>query len=258
MKANYHTHTSRCKHAIGSEEDYVKKAIKEGLEVLGFSDHAPFNFSKNYLSHCRMRMDEIGDYFDVLLNLREKYKNEIQILIGFEIEYYENLWEDALNAYRKYPLDYMILGEHFVYDESINLVDQIVPYTDRAVLDDYVDHCIKAINTNRISYVAHPDYSNFTGDNEEYLESMSRLVLEAKKLNLPLEYNLYGMRLGRIYPNERFWKMVGEIGAPVIFGCDCHKIEHVADKAEIEEANRRADKLKLNVIDKLTLKNPIF
>ena len=28
MKNNYHTHTPRCNHAVGSEEEYVEKAIE--------------------------------------------------------------------------------------------------------------------------------------------------------------------------------------------------------------------------------------
>jgi len=42
MKTNYHTNTQRCRHAQGSEEDYVKSALAAGVELLGFSDHAPF------------------------------------------------------------------------------------------------------------------------------------------------------------------------------------------------------------------------
>ncbi len=38
---NYHTHTSRCGHAGGSDEEYVQAAIKAGYQILGFSDHAP-------------------------------------------------------------------------------------------------------------------------------------------------------------------------------------------------------------------------
>ena len=36
---NYHTHTYRCGHASGKEEDYVLAAIKLGIKRLGFSDH---------------------------------------------------------------------------------------------------------------------------------------------------------------------------------------------------------------------------
>lgn len=36
MKTNYHTHTTRCHHATGSDEDYVLSAIKGGYQELGF------------------------------------------------------------------------------------------------------------------------------------------------------------------------------------------------------------------------------
>ena len=100
MKANYHTHTPLCRHAWGSEEEYVQKAIKEGLEILGFSDHAPHIFAvENFNSPARMDISQIGQYFETLLNLREKYKDYIEILIGFETEYYPLLWEKTRQVY---------------------------------------------------------------------------------------------------------------------------------------------------------------
>lgn len=44
MIANYHTHTPRCNHAVGSEEEYVQQALKAGIKILGFSDHTPYLF----------------------------------------------------------------------------------------------------------------------------------------------------------------------------------------------------------------------
>ena len=41
MKANFHTHTTRCGHASGTDEDYVRAALAQGFGVLGFSDHVP-------------------------------------------------------------------------------------------------------------------------------------------------------------------------------------------------------------------------
>ena len=38
MKTNYHTHTYRCKHAMGNDERIVLNAIKADLDILGFSD----------------------------------------------------------------------------------------------------------------------------------------------------------------------------------------------------------------------------
>ena len=48
--ANYHTHTWRCQHARGTEEEYVKAAIKQGFGVLGFSDHTPWPYESDFIS----------------------------------------------------------------------------------------------------------------------------------------------------------------------------------------------------------------
>ena len=38
MKHNFHTHTTRCGHATGTEEEYVQAAIQRGLKQLGFAE----------------------------------------------------------------------------------------------------------------------------------------------------------------------------------------------------------------------------
>ena len=40
LKTNWHTHTKRCGHAKGTDEEYVLEAIAAGVKSLGFSDHA--------------------------------------------------------------------------------------------------------------------------------------------------------------------------------------------------------------------------
>ena len=62
MKANYHTHTWRCNHAVGTEEGYVLAAIRAGMEILGFSDHTPYLFPGDYYSNFRMRPEQLPDY----------------------------------------------------------------------------------------------------------------------------------------------------------------------------------------------------
>ena len=44
LRTNFHTHTTRCNHAVGEDRQYVEEAIKGGLKVLGFSDHSPYFF----------------------------------------------------------------------------------------------------------------------------------------------------------------------------------------------------------------------
>ena len=44
MLHNYHTHTFRNHHAVGTEREYIEAAIAGGYQTLGFSEHAPYQF----------------------------------------------------------------------------------------------------------------------------------------------------------------------------------------------------------------------
>ena len=70
MTENYHTHTARCRHAAGTEEEYVLQAIAGGLKVLGFSDHTPFLFPNGYCSRIRMYPEELEGYVSTVLTHR--------------------------------------------------------------------------------------------------------------------------------------------------------------------------------------------
>ena len=60
MKTNYHTHSQRCRHAQGTEEDYVRCALDAGVSILGFSEHAPF---PDHDYGYRMPYEELSDHF---------------------------------------------------------------------------------------------------------------------------------------------------------------------------------------------------
>ena len=37
-----------------------------------------------------------------------------------------------------------------------------------------------------------------------------------------MELNLLGLKLGRAYPTDKFWKIASAVGNEVILGCDAH------------------------------------
>ena len=110
---NYHTHTKRCYHAIDNEEEYVKAAIQSGYTELGFSDHTPWHYETSYHSTMRMEEDKLVGYVQTLLNLREKYQDQISIKIGLECEYFPKYMNWLKQILKDYPIDYIILGNHF-------------------------------------------------------------------------------------------------------------------------------------------------
>lgn len=254
MTENYHTHTWRCNHAEGREEDYIIEAIKRGFTTLGFSDHVPYRFLHGFDSWYRMRPDQVNDYVNTLLELRDKYKDKIDIKIGFEAEIYPETYEDMLSILRPYPIDYLILGQHFNHNER-NAHYSGSPTDDVSLLEDYTNTCIKACENGIFSYIAHPDVFFFSGEDDVYEEYVKKLCSAAKKADIPLEINLLGLASYRHYPYEKFWEIVAGEGNKVILGIDAHSPKEITN-APIEEAKAMVRKLGLNLTESLELKKP--
>ena len=112
MIANYHTHTWRCRHADGTEREYVERAIEGGLKILGFSDHSPYPFPDGYDSGMRMRLDQVEGYVDTVLALKKEYDKDIEIHLGLETEYFPRFWDQLIDFLSDYPFEYFVLGQH--------------------------------------------------------------------------------------------------------------------------------------------------
>lgn len=253
MIVNYHTHTPRCHHAVGSEREYVERAIKAGFRKFGFADHSPMVFEGDYYSGHRMRPAEIDGYVNTLLQLREEYKKDIELLIGFEVEYYPKFFHQFLDLIAPFPIDYLILGQHFL-DNEIGAHHSYRP-TDRIdQLNQYVDQALEGLSTGCFTYLAHPDMFNFTGSDEEYYAPMKRLCEGAKQLNIPLELNMLGVWEKRIYPCERFYKIAAEVGNDVILGLDAHQPDRILEEHVLSDALALANKCGIHIVDDVPLR----
>ena len=252
MRANYHTHTWRCNHATGVEEDYIKAALEAGLEILGFADHSPYEFPPHHKSSFRMTTNQLRDYCDVVLELRQRYQGKIQIPLGLEMEYYPALFGNMLEIFKDYPLDYLILGQHFVGNEHD------APYNgvgseDVGLLKQYVRQSCDAMNTGKFTYFAHPDLIHFLGSTQLYLHHMRDICREANSCGVPLEYNLLGLSEGKHYPNIRFWEVAAEEGCDVILGRDAHRPDALLDEKYPKMAMETLRKLGLEPLGRLDL-----
>ncbi|MBE6558618.1 MAG: PHP domain-containing protein [Ruminococcaceae bacterium] len=258
MIINYHTHTVRCGHAAKvPDEAYVTAALETGIRELGFADHVPYPFEDEFFSGCRMRCAELPDYMESLTSLKKKYKGQIDIHIGFEAEYYPDYFHKLLDLLAPYPCEYLILGQHFIGNEIGE------PYNGGATdsadrLRRYSDQCIRAMETGRFSYFAHPDVLNFTGDEVLYREVVRDLCRAAKAMDVPLEFNLLGFIDRRHYPRNAFWEEAAAVGNDVILGWDAHSPNWMKQPEKEAEARAYLASLGLTVVDKLTLRDPLF
>ena len=254
MDYNYHTHTFRCHHASGEEKEYIKNAIEGGIKELGFADHAPFMFPDEYQSWYRVSMRRMPEYFTVLRELRKKYHKKINIHIGFELEYYPAYFEEMLKTVLDAGCEYLILGQHYIYNEYPDGVYIFDPFDSERYLTDYVDTTIAGMATGVFSYLAHPDLPSFTGNVDFYQKEMQRICVASKTYNMPLEINFLGLRQRRNYPNEAFWEVAGQEQCPVTFGTDSHSPNSIYQPEIIAKAEKLVDRYSLNYIGRPELR----
>ena len=221
MTINYHTHTARCGHAVGTDRAYVESAIKAGIKKLGFSDHSVQFFDGGFVSGIRMREQEAEGYITSIRALAAEYKNDIEILVGFEAEYFPSIFPRLQSFCRNNGVDYLLLGQHCLTTEPTKRWGT-TPSDNEEELCRYVDEVLEGLATGSFSYLCHPDMFLFTGRQELYEKEMTRLCRGAKALNIPLEINLLGLRDHRHYPCDRFFAIAAREGNTFFYGSDAH------------------------------------
>lgn len=248
---NYHTHTVRCKHAEGTMEEYIEAAISKGYTVLGFSDHAPWPNKGNW----RMDASEFEDYCNDVNRMKEKYKDQIEIKLGLEAEYVPE-WMDWLkDLVKKYNVDYLIFGNHWIKKGKYEIFYSSMRGSKQS-LDLYGNSAIEGLETGLYSYFAHPDWfmvNNWWWTHECELLSQ-KICKYCKEHDIPLEYNLAGLRSCLEYPHPRFWKIAKEYGCKAIIGVDAHSPNQILDEYELNLARDNLKELGIEVVDEIEFK----
>lgn len=243
MKSNFHTHTLRCNHAVGAERDYVECAAKAGFEILGMSDHTPWPGPEG----VGMKLAELPDYVNTLRALRNEYADRLTLKIGLECEYSRKhiSW---LRDTKAEMLDYIIMGNHFT--GSGDEIRYFGGVTDAAGLNDYLKATVEGLETGLYSYLAHPELClrAYPQWDKAAADVCRELARACRDLNVPVEYNLEGVRASRkgnhpgiCYPNRHFWDIAAEEGCIAIIGYDAHIPETLLDDSDWQVARRLID-----------------
>lgn len=256
MKSNYHTHTSRCGHAVGSDEQYILAAIEAGLTHLGMSDHIPFKHFSN--KSDRMDYSELNDYLLSMRFLKEKYRNQIKLSIGFEVEYYPEF--QAYYDELKKEVDYFICGQHY---KVINEYGYDYYCSDED-LKVYADQVCAAMRSKQFLFLAHPDYFMLgrRNWNQASINAAHQIASCAQETGVPLEINLRGMKYGikrygnlesYAYPFMPFWEIVSQYKVKTVLSMDAHSPMNLFEFYKFEAFYEDFKKLNLLPVEPYTL-----
>ena len=260
MKANYHTHTQRCGHAEGTDEQYVRAALEQKFDVLGFSDHVPWPYKTSFTNPgVRMLLSQIDEYLTAVRRLKEKYADQMEILAGFECEYFPQYMGWLADMAQEKQLDYLILGNH--YDQTDETGMYFGLCTTAAQLRSYVNSTVKGIESGLFAYLAHPDqflrrYQPF----DDNCRAAARDLAQAcAQYHLPMEYNVHDRYLAPMtnrvsYPHPEFFEIAAQAGVQMIIGLDAHEPQELSDPTQWDLAQRELKKYGELFIDRIALR----
>ena len=227
MIVDLHNHTTLCNHAEGSIEKYIEKAIQMGVKAFGYSDHAPMDFDPKY----RMSFEQMKRYESDILELKEKYKDKIEILLGYEVDYLKgHMDERVLNA----DVDYLIGSVHFIDDWGFDNPEFIGRYEHEdidSIWEKYFHAIEEMAQSRHFDIVGHLDLIKvFKYMPNKNINQIAKNALRAiKEADMTLEINVAGLRkpISEPYPSPSLLKQAYEMGIPICFGSDAHKPEQI-------------------------------
>jgi histidinol-phosphatase (PHP family) len=227
IRIDLHNHTTRCNHAEGTVDQYVQRAIELGIDVYGFSEHAPMDFDENY----RLSFSEMDDYVSDVLTAKEKYKDDIDILLGYEVDYLPgHMSERVLSA----KVDYLIGSVHFIDKWSFDNPEFIAGWKTKDINEiwkAYFEATEAMVKTGKFDIVGHLDLIKvFKYLPKEDVRVLAKDVLKAiKESNMVLELNAAGLRkpVQEIYPSKQLLEVAYSLDIPITFSSDAHSVEQV-------------------------------
>lgn len=227
MKADLHNHTVLCNHATGTVNEYVEAAIACGTEFFGFSDHAPMHYDPAY----RMTFEQMALYESWVKEAQEKYAEQINVLLGYEIDYLPGYMDESVLA-RK--CDYLIGSVHFIDDWGFDNPEFIGRY-EGLDIDDVYRRYFSLVETmalsGRFDIVGHLDLLKvFKFLPTQDIRALAEGALKAiKKANMTIEINVSGYRkpIAEAYPSPLLVELIAEMEIPITFGSDAHNKEQV-------------------------------
>jgi len=230
MRVDMHNHTTRCNHAEGSIEEYIQRAIELGVDIYGFSEHAPMDFDPKY----RLGFEEMAQYEREILDARAKYQEQIDIRLGYEVDYLPNHIDDrVLHA----KVDYLIGSVHFIDKWGFDNPEFIGEYENRdidTIWREYFGAIEDMAKSGVFDVVGHIDLIKvFKFMPNTPIEELARPSLQAiKQANMVLEINPAGLRkpIKEQYPSRTLLEMAFEMGIDITFGSDAHAIDQVGFK----------------------------
>ncbi len=227
MRIDLHNHTTRCNHAEGTIDAYLERAIDLGIDIYGFSEHAPMDFDEKY----RLAFEEMEAYRADVLDAKERYADQIEILLGYEVDWLPGHMDERI---LKADVDYLIGSVHFIDKWGFDNPEFLNGWKEKDIDEiwkAYFEATEAMANSGLFDVVGHLDLIKvFKYLPREDTRILAKDALRAiKRSGMVLELNTAGLRkpIGEIYPSRALLEAAYELDIPITFSSDAHSPKQV-------------------------------
>jgi len=232
---NLHTHTTYCD-GDSSIEDMIIAAIQKGGGSIGFSEHSYVYFDPEY----SMDPIDIPSYMGDVRRLKEKYRNEIDVFLGLEVDHFTEEIPDGL--------DYIVGATHHIQKDGEHITVDATPERLESAVDKYFDGdfyslieafyetaacAAKKTNTDIIAHFDLLKKHNVGGrlfdeSHPRYVDAAISAMEQILKDCRLFEINtgaMYRKGLSEQYPSAFLLKELKRRGGEILFSSDSHDSE---------------------------------
>lgn len=227
-------------------EAFVKAAIEQDVKILGFSGHSPMPFETVYsIAHS-----DYESYLDCISQLKQKYKGQIQILSGLEVDFLPNQLNATHNIFSRRNFDFLISSVHYgghLPSGEVWFIDgprdyfedgfkQIYNNDVKKYAQAFFKHSHEMLSIGGFDIVGHLDklyqhgHRYFSVDEKWYRNLVIELCEACRDRDKIVEINTKSFtRLGFFYPHQSFFKEMSALKIPITLNSDAHDPDKVCN-----------------------------
>lgn len=254
-----HVHTTFSSDGKDTMESVIKRGINIGVKHLTFTDHLEYN-PDGFSLNCE-------EYIKAIMEFKEKYKKNIDILAGVEVGYQSHLNKKIENILASNPFDFVLCSTHSVDEISVSGPRYFKGLSKQEAYTKYFETMLKTVKEfkNFDSY-GHLDYIIRYGGYEEskviykdYKDVLDSVLSTIIASGNGIEINTSGYRYGMnaMHPNIEILKRYKELGGEVItVGSDSHRAIDLC--ADFDEAFQILNHIGFTYVCKFKDRKPEF
>ncbi|MEI8038092.1 MAG: histidinol-phosphatase [Verrucomicrobiota bacterium] len=229
-----HCHTTLCKHAYGTPDEYAAVALARGFKGITFTCHCPL--PDGFSANVRMAPEQFDDYVALIGATREAFAGRLDVRLGLESDYYPAVgrfpgvepWLEELHG--RVPLSHVLGSIHY----------QVGDYRKRFYTGDvhsyqelYFDHLARSAESGLFDTLSHPDLIKnedpAAWDFERLRPHIERALDRIAATGVAMELNTSGLQkaLREMNPSPAQLVLMCERAIPVVIGADAHVAHRV-------------------------------